>query len=299
MSAKSIVAVQLLGSRTAMSGSARPPQPFIGGKPLTCGCSRLILSEPTLAAGAHSMANKRNLEGYKQQGKRFIPPLKQLSVVKETSYVNDMLPELIWLGLMHDRVGYRFGVAVLETIAEVAKHWPSTDKPVNYAFQTTYAELTVEKKDELVGALTDAGLIEDIRYAVAPLVLLYDSFALAFLGPPPTVIPREELVARITDCVGKHLDKYETPGIVLNGMVLIARLVAGTIKFAATIDMPDFNAVVTQPESDEAKRAASFMRAHALADFGMSNLPSNWAVHFWNHGTELAPCQLPEYAQDE
>jgi hypothetical protein len=40
------------------------------------------------------MAKKRNLEGYKREGKRFIPPMKQLPMVREQSYVNDMLPEL-------------------------------------------------------------------------------------------------------------------------------------------------------------------------------------------------------------
>lgn len=246
-----------------------------------------------------AMVKKRNLKGYKREGKRFIPPMKQLPMVREQSYVNDMLPELIWLGLIHDRRGYRFGAKVLETIIEVTKAWPKNDKPRNYAVQAAYEVLTPEQKTELLEALTTASVLEDIRYAVAPLVLLYDGFALSFVGPPPTVIPREVLVQRITDCVRKHLDKYETPGIVLNGAMLLTRLVAGTIKIAAHIEIPDLNAVVERPDSDEARKAASFMRANAIGEFGMLELPPTWAKHFWNRGADLAPCQLPEYARDE
>jgi hypothetical protein len=245
------------------------------------------------------MVKKRNLEGYKREGKRFIPPMKQLPMVQEQSYVNDMLPELIWLGLIHDRRGYPFGARVLETIVQVTNAWPKNDKPLNYALQTAYGALTPDQQTELVDALTGANLLEDIRYAVAPLVLLYDGFALSFVGPPPIVIPREVLIQRITDCVRKHLDKYETPGIVLNGAMLLTRLVAGTIKFAAHIEIPDLDAVVERPESDEARRAASFMRANATGEFGMLELSPSWAKHFWNRGAELAPCQLPEYARDE
>jgi hypothetical protein len=101
------------------------------------------------------MAKKRNLKGYKREGKRFIPPMKQLAMVREQSYVNDMLPELIWLGLIHDRRGYRFGATVLEKIVEVTKTWPKNDKPRNYAVQAAYEALAPEQKTELLEALTN------------------------------------------------------------------------------------------------------------------------------------------------
>lgn len=220
-------------------------------------------------------------------------------MLREQSYVNDMLPELIWLGLIHDRRGYRFGARVLETIVEVSKAWPKSDESSNLALQSAYRVLTPGQKSELVDALTAADLLEEVREAVAPLVLLYDGFALSFVGPPSTVVSREALVHRITDCVRNHLDKYETPGIVLHGAMLLTRLIAGTIKFASHIEIPDFNAVVERPKSEEAKRAASFMRASAMSELGMLKLSSSWPKHFWNRGAELATCQLPEYARDE
>lgn len=244
------------------------------------------------------MAKKKNLGGYKREGKRFIPPMKQLPMMREQSYVNDMLPELIWLGLIHDRKGYRFGSRTLETIVEVSRTWPRNGKPLNYALQAAYTDLADTQKADLLEALSSASLIDDIRFALAPLVLLYDNFALSFVGPPSVAIPRETLVQRITDSVKKHLDKYEPPGIALNGAMLLTRLAAGTIKFSSHIEIPDFNSVFERPDSDEAKRAASFMRANAMGEFGMLELAPAWAKHFWNRGAELTPCQRPRYARD-
>jgi hypothetical protein len=242
------------------------------------------------------MAKKRTLEGYKRKGKRFIPPMKQLPGVREQSYVNDMLPELIWLGLIHDRMGCRFGARTLEIVLELTKEWPKPEKPVNYAMQSAYAELSESQKTEIVDAWQSQHLLNDIQHALAPLVLLYDGFSLAFVGPPSTVISEEALIQRIKQCVGKHLDKYETPGIVLHGAMILTRLIAGTIKFAAHIDIPDFNAVIEKPGTDEAKRAASFMRANAMAEIGMLELAKDWPRYFWNRGAELSPCERPEYA---
>jgi hypothetical protein len=49
------------------------------------------------------MKDRKILPGHKQIGKRFIPPMKQIPNMRQMSYVNDMLPELIWLGLINDR----------------------------------------------------------------------------------------------------------------------------------------------------------------------------------------------------
>lgn len=246
-----------------------------------------------------SKRKKRNLEGYKRKGKRFIPPLKQLPGMQEQSYVNDVLPELIWLGLIHDRMGYHFGARTLEVIVEVTKGWPVSQNPVNFALHTAYVGLSDDQKKEISEAWREHHLLEDIQNALAPLVLLYNKFSLAFVGPPSAVISEETMIQRIKQCVGKHLDRYATPGIALHGAMILTRLKAGTIKFAAHIDIPDFNAVFDRPESDEAKRAASFMRSSAMAEFGMLELKNDWAKYFWNRGAELTPCKYPEYVTSD
>lgn len=246
------------------------------------------------------MTKKKILEGYKRQGKRFIPPMKQISSLRESSYVNDLLPELIWLGLIHDRSGYQFGARTLEAIIEVTQKWPVTKKPMNYALQSAYTNLSNEQKEELISIWKRQHLFEDIQYALAPLVLLYEGFPLAFVGPPPSVIQQNTLIERIKRCVGRHLDKHETPAIVLHGTMLLTRLVAGTLKIAAHIDIPDLNSVIERPDSDEAKRAASFMRASAMAEFCMLDVENNnWARYFWNRGAELTPCERPTYAETD
>ncbi|MEP0821252.1 MAG: hypothetical protein HRF44_00245 [Ignavibacterium sp.] len=240
---------------------------------------------------------KKPLNGYARKGKRFIPPMKQITGMREQSYIDDLLPELIWLGLIHDRMGYRFGADLLETIIELSKNWLKSGAPINYAMQIAYGGLSEEQKAEIVNEWRKREWLDDIQHALAPLVLLYDGFAMAFVGPPPSVITREGLILRIKECVKKHIDKYETPGVVLCGSLLLTRLMAGTITFARDIELPDLNAVVERPGSEEAKRAASFMRASAMTEMAMLDPPKYWPRYFWNRGAELSPCELAEGVQ--
>lgn len=247
------------------------------------------------------MAKKRNLEGHKREGKRFIPPMKQLPGMREQSYVNDMLPELIWLGLIHDRQGYVFGRHTLEAVMEVVNDREGDDasKPVNFAMQYAYATLSQDEKDQIVQRWESRGLLDDIRHALGPLTLLYDEFAMRFVGPPLTAIPEDELVRRMRSCVANHLDKYQVPGVALHGALMITRLIAGKLFFSKDMKLPDFNAAIDDPESDEGKHASSFMRATALGEMDMLDVPNSWARYFWNRNAELSPCEYPEYVEEE
>ena len=250
-------------------------------------------------AVTEAMTSKRNLKGHKKQGKRFIPPMKHLLGMHEQSYVNDMLPELIWLGLIHERKGYLFGRRTLEALMEVVecRNADDSEAPVNFAMQYAYSTLSKDEKDCILHLWESQGLLDDIRHALAPLTLLYDEFSIRFVGPPSTAIPSDGLIKRMRICVANHLDKNQVPGVMLHGALMMTRLIAGTLVFSKDMRLPDFNSAINDPESDEGKHASSFMRATALMEVGMLEVPKTWARHFWNRNAEPSPCEYPSYVE--
>ena len=69
--------------------------------------------------------NEKNriLQGYVRKGKKFISPLKALTNVKPYGYVDDLLPELLWIALLHDHNDYHFGRDVLECVVKLSEKW--------------------------------------------------------------------------------------------------------------------------------------------------------------------------------
>lgn len=238
------------------------------------------------------LRKKQILAGHKRVGKRFIPPMMQLQMTVDTSYVNDMLPELIWIGLINERVGYVRGARIIEKVFLAVDALKEKDQDGNYALMSSFNKLTADQKTAITQALSEEGVLGIIQNSIAPLVLLYDDCPLIFLGPPTNTYSQKDLISIIRLCVGKTIDRYDTPGIVLFGAMLLARLVTRKIKFSADMDLPDFNSVIDSPGSEEAKRAAGFMRANGLAEFGMIKADNLWAKKFWDKNFELSPCEF-------
>jgi hypothetical protein len=58
-------------------------------------------------------SSRRVLDDHKQVGKKFLPPfIAHLGSLNEVSWVDDLLPELLWLGMLNDRHGLRAGVSL-------------------------------------------------------------------------------------------------------------------------------------------------------------------------------------------
>jgi hypothetical protein len=232
------------------------------------------------------------LAGHKRIGKRLIPPMLQHPMMTNTSYVNDMLPELVWVGLINERVGYIRGARILESIAITVNELKAAGQEGNYALMSSFKKLTDPQKTMIVVSLRRIGLLDVVRASIAPLIVLYDDCPLSFLGPPEVVSSKDELVTKMKQCVGKIIDRYDTPAIVLYGALLLTRLVTKKMHFPKGMDIPNFNAVVESPGTEEAKSAAGFMRASGLAEFNMLKIENTWAKHFWDRNFKLSACEF-------
>lgn len=236
------------------------------------------------------------LSGHVQVGKRFIPPMKRLPKLQEVSYVDDILPELIWIGLIYDNVGYSPTARYIEKLIAAAM---SIDQdgdlpPGNFSLVSQFGRFTDTQKAAFLCALEERSLLADIRGWLEPLTALYEQFPLNFIGLPETRLSQEKLVDTMKMCVGRYIDKQSTPGIALNGAVLLAGLASKKLHISDSIDLPDFDAVFDDPDSDAASRAAGFIRAHALSEFAMRSTDTEWPAHFWNRGIELSACEFME-----
>src|SRR5262245_66206675 len=100
------------------------------------------------------MNDRKILHDHKRLGKRFIPPLKQIPRMRETSFVNDMLPELVWLGLINDKIGFAAGARFFEKIIEAVTEAKGEDQNTNYAMLSTYNTLSKEQRTTLMDGLS-------------------------------------------------------------------------------------------------------------------------------------------------
>ena len=238
---------------------------------------------------------KQVLSGHKRVGKIFVPPMMRIPNVQQIGYVDNILPELIWIGRIYDDLGYSGAARFLENFFELVASACGDATPTgNMATASFYAQLTEVQRKIILDELEKIGAINNLRTWLEPLTSLYPSFPMAFFGTPVHQSSLENMTTEIKGCVGKYMDKHRTPGIMLNGAIMLSGLVSKKLHFSSDIDLPDFDSVIDNPDSDAAASAAGFIRAHALGEFGMRIVDGAWATYFCDRGIEISSCEFGE-----
>ncbi len=214
------------------------------------------------------MADKKTiLKGHKKVGSKFIPPMMQLPNWSEISYVNLMLPEIIWMGLINDEFGYRAGINLSANLANRAFELKETDKHINFALVSNFNLLSTEAKNEFIKSIEESSDIGRYRRSLLPLIVLYEDFPLSFIGTGEEEYDRDQLIERMKACIDKHIDKYETPAMIIQANLMYIRGTNGGLHVAPHIEVPDLNILIDDPESEAAKRAGGFVRTSAMQEF--------------------------------
>lgn len=231
------------------------------------------------------------LKGHKKVGSKFIPPMMQLGSLKQTSYIDEMLPELIWLGLIHERYGYHAGARILETIVSITTGVLDNDKDErNFSLASHLDSLEDGQKKELVFELKKTPAFEGIQSSITPLVRLYDNSPLAFLEPRSFPEKSKSMVLMKT-VVEKCYDNRNTPGVALYASLIVPLLMSNRIHFGPNVNPPDLNKAILEGDTPDGRKAASSLRAMGLMVFGQANTGRNWAGRFWNQNLTIFSCE--------
>lgn len=241
------------------------------------------------------MSKKPILDGHKKVGKKFIPPMKQIGNIVEVSYVNHTLPELIWMGLLHDYYGFKKGIALVELITRRAFEKRQTEDHTNFAICSNFNILSESSRSEL---LNDPDIIEVqplISAALQPLHSLYNEFPMSFLCLPSDVSRRTEFLETLSNCLLKHFDKFDVPACMMQANVTHVRGINGGIHYAEGLQ-PNLNEIMGDPDSPKTQRAMAQARIGAMMEFKQSHLDDqqSWSRTFWNQGLKVDQCTFEE-----
>lgn len=243
---------------------------------------------------------KQVLEGHKRVKSRFVPPMMQLPNLRETSYINELLPHVVWMSLLNDKLGLEHGIKRSFQLAKLAHKIHVSEKHVNFAVCGNYSKLTESEAAELVTQLDKQGLLNTYRDALAPLLHLHPNCPMHLLGLPSVPDDRQALVDRLRRAIDIIFERYETPAAIMHANLITIRASTAGLFVAKHIEIPDFDALIRDPESEAAKRAASFARSCAMQEF----MPDDeqrlleWPKSFWNANYRLDAC-APLEASDE
>ncbi|GAB6071017.1 hypothetical protein JCM30760_21140 [Thiomicrorhabdus hydrogeniphila] len=250
------------------------------------------------------MANKRKRRGnhkgkiltdYKKVGSKLIPPLLQLPMVQETSFVDKTLPNLIWMSAIFLRAQDKIAVDTIMDFIVRSTELLGDDNHLDLAFLDAFSELSKEQKKTIYDEFKDSDTLDFICDNVAHQHFLIDDYPLAFLFDDFVFgVDREEAIESLKEDVGALLDRYSPHSVKVQATAFISMNASGRCLLSSEMNLPDFNSIFINPYSEESRRVGGFVRANLNAMAGMrqsQNQVSVWPEYFWEKSYFLAKCE--------
>ncbi|GMV00284.1 MAG: hypothetical protein AMXMBFR51_30160 [Ignavibacteriota bacterium] len=234
--------------------------------------------------------NIKILDGHKKEGNKFIPPAKHLLNLSEISWTNDLLPELIWLGVLVQKLGLKKGIEYSSFMIATATEFSKSEKHFDFAFISSFRFLTSDETSALITKLKENKYYDELVDTLQNFINLYpENNPISFFVNSNISFDKsvaiKEFKEILTDCFNRH-SKLAT---IIQTIVPYSKMRAGKLYYTANVEPPDYNAIVEDFESDNAKKAAGSARAFVNSNYGHieDTITKEWAKYFWNNGLIL------------
>lgn len=233
------------------------------------------------------------LDDHRRIGKKLVPPfLYQLGPISEVSWVDERIPELIWIGLLLKQCGDRRGIALATQITQAANSQEISDKGVFFVWLSDFERLPQACWEGFRAHLSEAHALQEIRFALSPLLSSYPDCPLGCVREPGAISSESGFASIAEVLMGLYARKSEFATKIQTTAVYLA-LVSGMLKLVGNEVFADFSEVEQYPRTEASRRVAASIRSTliALHNLREEGHETSWPLRFWNRGLALEPCQ--------
>ena len=240
---------------------------------------------------------KRILADHKKVGKKMIPPIYQHPDmnIQEGHYIDDTLPEIIWMGLIHKELGYKQGVEFVRQVIECINSSRDEDSDYyNFTIASNLYNLSSVEKKIMVEKLIEKGLFLDLSDMLSPIIYFYTEHPFDFCNKEVDLRQDEEenLLNILKNVINNHSDRFKKDSVISMANVMYIHGINGKLHYAKGMEIPDLNSLFETPDSEDAKRATSHVRNHMKMNVMINKSSKEWTKSFWNQSYYLDKCEF-------
>jgi hypothetical protein len=242
----------------------------------------------------NSKTKRHILSDHQKVGKKFIPPFLQLGKFNEVKWIDCILPELLWLGLLNNQYDLAKGADLAISLARSATKVCNSGSKIWFAPINAYATLTKQQKNEINKSLKASNNLDSLQEALTPLFAFYPECPLNFLSEErnPNSLNSKENLEQFKLLLSTLFNRHEKAATLIQANAIYIAFVTDFLKVVNNTDMANFPLVAEFPNTEESVRVAAGVRNTVNVFFGgeLYDKSSTWPKYFWNRGLELEAC---------
>ena len=213
--------------------------------------------------------------------------------MREVSWINTMVPELLWIALVHEKHGSRRGVEIITAFTRDVRASDPARQGVIWAAAGKYASIPNAELQVIVQQ-RGAAYADELWAPLAPLASWYPTHPLNALFPNniPSACP--EGLAHLKAIVTGLFDRSARNSMLVQATAIWIAFDAARLKVAPHLALAEFPKIEEYPNTERSKQVAGSIRATLNQMFGDTKWMASgtdWPTAFWNRGLEIGPCE--------
>jgi hypothetical protein len=211
--------------------------------------------------------------------------------MREVSWINMMIPELLWIALVQKSWGPRRGVEIITAFTRDVRASDSTRDRTIWAAAGKFAALP---GGVLTGIVEGRPYRDDLCAPLAPLHAHYPEHPMHELVSADTETSWSQGLGTLKKVVDELFDRASTSATMVQATATWLAFDAERLKVSPGLALADFPRIEDYPKTDQSQRIAASIRATLNQMFGEFDLMASgtsWPIAFWNRGLELEPCE--------
>ena len=238
--------------------------------------------------------NKRTpvLADHKRIKSKLVAPFNDaFGPMHEVSWVNVMIPELLWIALVQEAYGPRRGVEIITAFTRDLRASDLTRDRTIWAAAGKYAALP---SGVLSSIVEDRPYRDDLCGPLAPLHAHYPEHPMRELARMAKGEHWPQELVGLKSLVGILFDRSSTCAIMVQATAIWLAFDADRLKVSPGLALADFPRIEDYPKTEQSQRIAASIRATLNQMFGDVNMMASgtdWPNAFWNRGLELEQCE--------
>ncbi len=232
------------------------------------------------------------LGDHKRVKSKLVTPFNdRLGPMREVSWINTMIPELLWIALVQKAWGPHRGVEIITAFTRDVRASDSTRDRTIWAAAGKFAAL---REGVLAGIVEGRPYRDDLCGPLAPLHAHYPDHPMRELVSTVNGPSWPQDLGALKELVGELFNRASTNAVMVQATATWLAFDAERLKVWAGLALADLPRIEDYPKTDQSQRIASSIRATLNQMFGELDLMASgtgWPITFWNRGLELEQCE--------
>jgi len=238
------------------------------------------------------------LADHHRRNKTLVTPFNQANfTLQEFSWKDDIIPQVLWIALLHEFNGYPRGQDIALVLSSTARLFAKTNPPNAYYAASEYESISTKAWVPVRRKLRESGCLNRIASALSPLESFCPETPFSELlrdGPRMPTAGAEKIIKSLVQRLSLRRDSWELT--MVQYTVAKIAFASNRVKVFDHLTLAHPEAVDEYPRTKKSIEIAAYLRAFVPMLF---NLPKSnthvssetWVRQFWQHCLSSTPCE--------